>query len=87
MITISRKHTNQYGKLQIFACQIQDGLVSITGHFDNDQKVNLNCFKELILKKINGDIVEKDLNKMIDIYIEKLDKGELLQWKQLFMKY
>ena len=65
MKTISRV----VGNVRVFACQIQENLVSCTAQFDNPFNQR-SSFKEVIFKTSN---VEGALNK----YIEKLENGEL----------
>jgi len=57
------------GNLRVFACQIQERLVSCTTQYDNDFN-SKNDFKEIIFKTNN---VELALNK----YIEMLECGEV----------
>ena len=65
--------------LRVFACQIQENLVSCTAHYDT----KLNCpspkLKEIIFKTNN---VELALNK----YIEMLKDGKLKEKENEFTK-
>ena len=65
------------GNLRVFACQIQERLVSCTAHYDNDFNTRSTGFKEIIFKTNN---VELALNK----YIEMLERGEVKkEWRKL----
>ena len=57
------------GNLRVFACQIQENLVSCTAHYDT-KGVSKNDFKEIIFKTNN---VEGALNR----YIQLLNEGQL----------
>ena len=58
------------GNLRIFACQIQERLVSCTAHYDTDLNTRGTGFKEIIFKTNN---IKLALNK----YIEMLERGEV----------
>ena len=58
------------GNLRVFACQIQERLVSCTVHYDTDLNTRSTGLKEIIFKTNN---VELALNK----YIEMLEHGEV----------
>lgn len=58
------------GNLRVWACQIQERLVSCTVHYDTDLNTRGTGYKEIIFKTNN---VEGALQK----YIEMLKRGEL----------
>jgi hypothetical protein len=65
MKTISKVVDN----LRVWACQIQDNLVSCTAHYDTDLNTRGPGYREIIFKTNN---VELALNK----YIEMLKNGK-----------
>lgn len=66
MKTISKVVDN----LRVWACQIQERLVSCTVHYDTDLNTRGTGYKEIIFKTNN---IEGALNK----YVEMLKSGEL----------
>ena len=58
------------GNLRVWACQIQDNLVSCEAQYDTDLNTRGTGYKEIIFKTNN---VEGALNK----YIELLKSGKL----------
>ena len=58
------------GNLRLWACQIQDNLVSCEAHYDTNLNTRSTGYKEIIFKTNN---VELALNK----YIKMLERDEV----------